>query len=263
MKIIEKLLDFHEFSRSGKKINTIKKIVIHWVGNANSTAIANRNYFNRHLRYASSHYIIGLDGEIIQCIPEDEIAWHGHNANSYSIGIENCHPDWEGKFKDKTYQSLIELCADICKRYNLNPLKDIIRHYDCDGADKKDCPHYYVKNPSEFEKLKQDVKKELEKNEYKIEMININLFGKNVTIQSFKKDNKTYVKLRGLQTSKILEVGYNGEPTINDEKLKNEEMIKINGSNYIYIRDIQKYGFDVQYDSKTKKISVKSKKDID
>ena len=158
MEIQQKLLTINPYSRPGTKIGKIKNIVIHWVGNAGSTAIANRNYFES-LKdkkiYASSHYIIGLEGEIIQCVPESEIAYHGNHANSYSIGIENCHPDWEGKFNSKTYTSLVELCADLCKRYELDPSVALIRQYD---VTKKDCPHYYVKNTQDWINLKNDVK---------------------------------------------------------------------------------------------------------
>lgn len=158
MEIQQKLLTINPYSRPGTKIGKIKNIVIHWVGNAGSSAIANRNYFESlkdKKAYASSHYIIGLEGEIILCVPESEVAYHGNSANSYSIGIENCHPDWEGKFNDKTYASLVDLCADLCKRYNLDPTIALIRHYD---ITKKDCPHYYVQNPKAWEKLKSDVK---------------------------------------------------------------------------------------------------------
>ncbi len=105
MEIQQNLLTKNPYSRPGTKIGRIKNIVIHWVGNAGSTAIANRNYFES-LKdkkiYASSHYIIGLEGEVILCVPEEEVAYHGNSANSYSIGIENCHPDWGGKFNYKT-----------------------------------------------------------------------------------------------------------------------------------------------------------------
>ena len=127
------------------------------MGNANTSAINNRNYFESLKTkkiYASSHYIIGLEGEIIQCVPENEVAYHANQANSYSIGIECCHPDWDGKFNDKTYQSLIELCVDICKRYKLDPQKALIRHYD---VTKKQCPLYYVQHQSAWERLKYDV----------------------------------------------------------------------------------------------------------
>lgn len=159
MNIEQKLLTPNKYSRPQTKLTKITKIAIHYVGNAGSTAIANRNYFENlksgtNSIYASSHYIIGLNGEIIQCVPETEIAYTTNAANSYSIGIECCHPLADGKFNDKTNQALIELCADLCKRYNLNPLNDLIRHYDITG---KKCPLYHVNNPSAWTKLKQDI----------------------------------------------------------------------------------------------------------
>ena len=45
MEIQERLLTINPYSRSGEKQGQIKNIVVHWCGNANSTAIANRNYF--------------------------------------------------------------------------------------------------------------------------------------------------------------------------------------------------------------------------
>ena len=159
MNIEERLLTINSYSRSGEKQNKIENIVVHWVGNAESSAIANRNYFenlrNTHKTYASSHYVIGLNGEIIRCIPEDEVAFHSgsYSMNRKSIGIEDCHPDWEGKFNENTYNSLVELCADICKRYELS-VDNIIRHYDVTG---KECPRYYVRNEKEWIKFKNDV----------------------------------------------------------------------------------------------------------
>ncbi|MBE6021689.1 MAG: N-acetylmuramoyl-L-alanine amidase [Cellulosilyticum sp.] len=158
MQIQQALLTTNPYSRPGTKIGKITNIVIHWVGNASSTAIANRNYFESlkdKKTYASSHYIVGLQGEIIQCVPENEVAYHANQANSYSIGIENCHPDWNGEFNQMTYNSLIELCVDICKRYNLDPEVALIRHYD---VTKKQCPLYYVQHLDAWKKLKLDVK---------------------------------------------------------------------------------------------------------
>lgn len=163
MEIQEKLLTINPYSRSGEQQNEIEYLVIHWVGNAGSSAIANRNYFenlqNTHKTYASSHYVIGLDGEIIRCIPEDEVAFHAgsYSMNRKSIGIEDCHPDWEGKFNENTYNSLVELCADICKRYELS-VDNIIRHYDVTG---KNCPKYYVEHEDEWIKFKNDVANKL------------------------------------------------------------------------------------------------------
>ena len=157
MQIQQKLLTKNQYSRPGARMGQVKNVVVHWVGNANTTAINNRNYFESLKTkkiYASSHYIVGLEGEVIQCVPENEVAYHANQANSYSIGVECCHPDWDGKFNDKTYQSVIELCVDICKRYKLDPQKALIRHYD---VTKKQCPLYYVQHQDAWQKLKYDV----------------------------------------------------------------------------------------------------------
>ena len=47
------------------------------------------------------------------------------------------------------------MCADLCKRYDLDPAIALIRHYD---VTKKDCPHYYVQNTQAWVNLKSDVK---------------------------------------------------------------------------------------------------------
>lgn len=159
MEITEKLLNISPYCRSGEKQNSIQYIVVHWVANPGSSALGNRNYFNSlatsHKTSASSHYIIGLNGEIIKCIPEDEVAFHSgsYSMNRKSIGIENCHPDWEGKFNDNTYNSLVELCAELCIKYEI-PVYNIIRHYD---VTEKECPKYYVKNEGQWEIFKKDV----------------------------------------------------------------------------------------------------------
>lgn len=76
--VIEDFLDPNIYSRPQTPLKKVKGIVIHYTANPGSDAIANRNYFNNlpsmnegseHPVYASSHYVIGLDGTIVQCIP--------------------------------------------------------------------------------------------------------------------------------------------------------------------------------------------------
>ena len=164
MMITKMLLTPNNYSRPQIPLKRVAKIAVHYVGNAGSSAEGNRDYFEslkdgKH-GYASSHYIVGLKGEIIQCVPENEWAYCTNEANAYSISIENCHPKDDGKFTEKTYASLVELCADLCKRYGLDPMKDIIRHYDVTG---KLCPLYWVNHPQDFAAFKQEVKDFIEK----------------------------------------------------------------------------------------------------
>lgn len=143
MKIIEMFLTPNKFSRPQITLEKVKKIAVHYVGNPGSSAKANRNYFENQKNggtYVSSHFIVGLKGEIIQCIPLDEWSYCTNQANGYSISIECCHPDTSGKFTEATEKSLAELCAYLCQQYKLNPMDDVIRHYDVTG---KQCPLYW------------------------------------------------------------------------------------------------------------------------
>lgn len=152
-----KLIQPNTYSRPQTKLEKVNGIVIHYVGNPGTTADANRNYFNElgntHTTYASSHFVVGLEGEVIQCIPLKEIAYASNDRNNDTISIEVCHPDATGKFNDQTYDSLVELVAWLVTKYNLSR-DDIIRHYDVTG---KLCPLYYVEHEDAWENLKDDI----------------------------------------------------------------------------------------------------------
>ena len=161
---IQNFLTPNEYSRPQIPLEKVKGIVIHYTANPGSDAAGNRNYFeglkDSKITKASSHFIIGLDGTIIQCLPLEEIAYASNERNVDTIAIECCHPDETGKFTKKTYNSLIKLTAWLCGRYNLKK-EDIIRHYDVTG---KDCPRYYVANEDKWEELKNDVFNYIEEN---------------------------------------------------------------------------------------------------
>ncbi len=144
-------------ARSGVKLNRIKNIVIHYVGNPNTTAQNNRDYFDKESTEVCSHFIVGLNGEIIQCVPIDEKSSASNNRNIDTISIEVCHPDSSGKFNTETYNSLVKLTAWLCNNSRLDE-DDVIRHYDITG---KECPRYYVLNQSEWDNLISDIKDEL------------------------------------------------------------------------------------------------------
>lgn len=151
------LLTINDWSRPGIAVSDIKKIVVHYLGNPETTAQENRDYFeslkNLQDTYMSANYVVGMDGEIIQCVPDGEVAWASNRANYYSISIENCHHDESGKFTDATYWSDVHLVAYLSERYDIDR-DDIIRHYDVTG---KDCPKWYVDHPDDWEQFKDDV----------------------------------------------------------------------------------------------------------
>lgn len=151
------LLTTNEYSRPGEATTKIKGIVIHYTANPGTTAAQNRNYFeglkDSKITKASSHFIIGLEGEIIQTIPTSEVAYASNDRNYDTISIECCHPDATGEFNEETYQSLVELTAWLCGKFELKP-KDVIRHYDVTG---KLCPLYYVEHEDKWEQFIKDV----------------------------------------------------------------------------------------------------------
>ena len=85
MKTEKKLLTVNPFSRPGKRLLPVKGVVVHWVANPGTSALQNRNYFeglknqslsNPKAVFASAHFVVGLLGEVIQCLPVDEMAYH-------------------------------------------------------------------------------------------------------------------------------------------------------------------------------------------
>lgn len=157
------LLTINNYSRPAIKVERIKGIVIHYTGNPGSTAMQNRNYFeglkDTKETSASSHFVVGLDGEIVQCIPTWEVAYASNNRNSDTISIETCHKTEDGSYTKATYESLVKLTAWLCKKYDLTE-EDLIRHYDITG---KNCPKYFVENEDAWDEFKSDVGKAIKR----------------------------------------------------------------------------------------------------
>lgn len=153
----EDFLTVNEYSRPGDPLTEVNNIFVHYTANPGTSAAQNRSYFEQlkdnHERSASAHFIIGYNGEIIQCVPLDEIAYAVQTRNEDSISIECCYKADNGQFTRETYDSLIRLLRWLIDAYELEP-EDILRHYDCGG---KKCPIYYTEHEDAWERLKEDV----------------------------------------------------------------------------------------------------------
>jgi len=180
MKITDNLLTPESKNRPGKKIVDVRAIAIHWVANPGSTPTGNRNWFEGGSVFGSTQYIVGIDGSVMRCIPDDEIAYHlgssqpdpesgkvytnearkvfGEDVcakgmvNYYAIGIELCHPDWTGKPSDATMASLKELVLELKAKF---PKAVLITHRRTVGW--KECPQWFCRNPDEWNKFCQSV----------------------------------------------------------------------------------------------------------
>ena len=154
----EDFLTVNEYSRPGDPLTEVNNIFVHYTANPGTSAAQNRSYFEQlkdnHERSASAHFIIGYNGEIIQCVPLDEIAYAVQTRNEDSISIECCYKADNGQFTQETYDSLIRLLRWLIDAYELKP-EDILRHYDCGG---KKCPIYYTEHEDAWDRLKEDVK---------------------------------------------------------------------------------------------------------
>ena len=138
-------------------LKNVDGIVIHYTANPGSTAMQNRDYFENlpetQEAQASSHFVVGIEGEVVQCIPTSEWSYASNQRNFDTISIECCHPDDSGEFTDETYNSVVQLAGFLCKRFNLTS-DDVIRHYD---VTEKLCPLYYVEHENAWIQMKADI----------------------------------------------------------------------------------------------------------
>ena len=152
--------------RSGRLLIESRVLVIHYVGNPQTSAKANRNYWLN--SGTSAHFVIDMDGTILRAVPENEQAQHvgtfkptefcckilGDDVskrglqNQYCIGIELCHPTWEGEYTNETLLSLNELISELTRNYPT--LKWLATHKDLTG---KECDYWFNENPAELDKL--------------------------------------------------------------------------------------------------------------
>ncbi|KFZ42672.1 N-acetylmuramoyl-L-alanine amidase [Anoxybacillus flavithermus] len=164
----EKFIRLNKYSRPGLKLKGVKKLVLHWTANPGATAANHFTYYDQTIieakRYASAHIFVDKN-EAINIIPLDEVAYHANdgtyrgvpelkpNANLLSIGVEMC-VEKDGTFHPDTIARTEDVFVELCQRYKLDPLKDIVRHYD---ITRKNCPAPWVKNGQAFEDFKKRV----------------------------------------------------------------------------------------------------------
>ncbi|QSX77003.1 N-acetylmuramoyl-L-alanine amidase [Lysobacter solisilvae] len=74
--------------RASSSARAIERIVIHITdGGANINGTI--GWFQNPAAQVSAHYVIGQDGEVVQMVRHNDVAWHARSANRTSIGIEH------------------------------------------------------------------------------------------------------------------------------------------------------------------------------
>ena len=180
-------IDINKWTRPGIKNNGVKKLVVHYTANPGAPAANHYRYFgqtlpaqNRNLSekkqtFASAHIFVDRT-EAICIIPLNEVAYHANdvqqfvngqpyrgvaalkpNANFLSIGVELCI-EKNGTFHPDTIARAEQVCAELCKKFKLDPINDIVRHYD---ITHKICPAPWVSRSQGFTDFKNGVKARL------------------------------------------------------------------------------------------------------
>ena len=197
MNLKQCILTANDCYKAGKKIKP-KGIMVHSTG-------ANNPYLSRYLapddgligpnKYGNHwnqptpggksvcvHAFIGKlkDGSIAtyQTLPWDMVGWHSgsgslgsaKNANNNGyIGFEICEDDLKDPvYFRQVYQEAVELCAYLCKMFNIKPEKPwLICHsegYQLGIASNHgDVMHWFPRHGKTMDMFRADVKKELEK----------------------------------------------------------------------------------------------------
>lgn len=161
---IKRLITKVNFTDANRGKGQIKYLVKHYVG-ATGGAQANCNFFYNTYRGASAHFFIDHNGEIWQCVEENDIAWHcgaksyKHKEcrNSNSIGVELCvKKDKNGKwyYTEETKKSAVLLFAYLMDKYDID-VDHVLRHYDVTG---KSCGEPDVRSGNKvWSKFKNDI----------------------------------------------------------------------------------------------------------
>ena len=133
MKIIEAFAVKNKCYQAGAPL-TPRGIMLHSVGTPQPSAAVFARSFNQ---YQPGGAFAQADGTVYQTLPWEMRGWHcGGSANSTHIGVEMTEPS-AGMTRSEaaeqiagTYRTVVELFAELCKQYELDPAQDgvIIGH---------------------------------------------------------------------------------------------------------------------------------------
>ncbi|MBD8876262.1 N-acetylmuramoyl-L-alanine amidase [Roseibium polysiphoniae] len=124
----------------------IDMLILHYTGMQDGDSALRRLCDPR--SEVSAHYFVYEDGSILQCVPESRRAWHAGKSswqgqadiNSRSIGVEIVNPghEWGYRdFPDVQIEAVADLCADICRRHDIQP-RMVLAHSDVAPGRKED-----------------------------------------------------------------------------------------------------------------------------
>ena len=139
MQIIPAFVTHNKCYQAGAPL-TPRGIMLHSVGTPQPSAAVFARSFNQYQPGGVSvcvHAFAQADGTVYQTLPWETIAWHcGGAANDTHIGVEMTEPSAGMTYAEAakqitgTYHAAVELFAQLCEMYSLDPLTDgvIIGH---------------------------------------------------------------------------------------------------------------------------------------
>lgn len=133
MQIIPAFVTQNKCYQAGAPL-TPRGIMLHSVGTPQPSAAVFARSFNQYQPGGVSvcvHAFAQADGTVYQTLPWEMRGWHcGGSANSTHIGVEMTEPS-AGMTRSEaaeqiagTYRTVVELFAELCKQYELDPAQD-------------------------------------------------------------------------------------------------------------------------------------------
>lgn len=107
----------HTAGRGGERVCKITPhhMAVKWTGERCAQS------FDAYGRNASANYCIGYDGEIVGCVDENDRSWCSasgwNDRKAITIEVSNSSTGGDWPISQKSWDSLVRLCADICRRY--------------------------------------------------------------------------------------------------------------------------------------------------
>lgn len=138
---------------------------------------ANGNHWNRPGIEKCVHAFVGLDknGQVCtyQTLPWNCRGWHaGGAANNTHIGFEICEDGLkDGSYFAAVYREAVELCAYLCRLFQLDPRKDGVLLCHSEGhargiaSNHADVMHWFPKHGKDMDDFRADVDKTMKEEE--------------------------------------------------------------------------------------------------
>lgn len=197
-----------------KRSEKIRYIVIHDTGNpsAGAGADAHKRYFMTTDRKASADFLVDEKKVIKLNDYYKYFTWHCGDGrgkygitNSNSVGIEMCI-NIDGNY-EKTVNDTINLTYKLMKELKID-LEHVVRHYD---ASRKHCPNSMMANNwARWNDFKKALAIFAEKKEAP-DVVLVEYNGNKSFVETIKKDNYNYVKIRDIAKLLNKKVSYDKE----------------------------------------------------